>query len=104
MVYTINIDMSIKDLYGKGKIYKDRTYKDGTYFYLSIAKRNLVNKIAEDICLSTRFLLLSCDDIHSRNKQGLKNDIVKGDTKYPRTMAATLHFLQYHDLRNKVSQ
>ena len=30
--------------------------------------------------------------------------MVKGDNKYPRTMAATLHFLQYHNLRNNVSQ
>ena len=28
--------------------------------------------------------------------------MVKGDNKYPLTMAATLHFLQYHDLCNSV--
>jgi len=96
--------MVIKDLHDKWKISKDETYKDGIYSVLSTAKRNLVDKMAKDICLSIRFLSLSCDDIRSRSKQELKTDMLKGDNKYPRMMAATLHFLQYRDLRNNVPQ
>ena len=61
----------------------------------------MVDKIAEDICLSTRFLSLASDRLHAASKQELRNDMVKGEDKYPRTIAATLRFLQYHNLRGK---
>ena len=60
-----NINMAIKDLYQQKKISKEGTYKDGTYFTLSTAERTLVDKMAEEICLSMRFLSLSCNEIHS---------------------------------------
>lgn len=102
--YAQPISACHKELYGKGKISKDNTHNDGKYFKLNTAERTHVDKMAKDTCLSTRFLFLSCDDIHSRSKQELKNDMVEGDNNYLRTMAATLYFLQYHDLHSSVPQ
>ena len=96
--------MTIKDLYGQKKISKEGFYKDGTYFILSAVEKALVGRMTEETYLSTRFLSLSYDGIHSRSKQELKNDVVKGNNKQPRTMAATLHFPHYHDLRNNAPQ
>ena len=96
-----NINMAMKTLKDDGKITADGTYEDGTYFSMDGDERKLVNKAAEEICLSTRFLSLASNKLHSGSKQELRNDMVKGEDKYPRTIAATLRFLQYHDLRGK---
>ena len=100
LLCTANIDIAIKHLHSNGKISKSGKYSNGVYFNITDNERKLVDKMAEEICLSTRFLALSCDAVHYKSKQELKNDMVKGDNKYPRTMASTLHFLQYHSLRN----
>ena len=60
--------------------------------------RGLVDVHAVEICLTTRFLLFSSRKLHSQSKQELKNDLVKGDNKYPRTILAALNFLQHHNL------
>ena len=54
-----NVDMAIDILHGKGKINKAGTYDDGTYFELKREERKLVDAMAEEICLSTRFLSLA---------------------------------------------
>ena len=79
-------------------------FKDGTYFQLTTDERALVDDVAEEICLSTRFLALFSNKLHVASKQELKNDLVKGDDKYPRTISATMNFLQHHSLRNKNMQ
>ena len=68
-------------------------FDDGKYFDLTKEQRELVNKTAEETCLSTRFLSLSSDKLHAGSKLEPRNDIVKGEDKYPHTMAATLRFL-----------
>ena len=88
-----NVDMAMSSLQQSG------TYKDGSYFALDPSIRKQVDEKAEEICLATRFLSLSSDKLHRQSKQELKNDLVKGDDKYPRTIAAALNFLQYHSLR-----
>lgn len=93
-----NVDMAITTLYASGEISKKDTYKDETYFVLKSDKRKLVDNHAKEICLATRFLSLSSNKLHSQCKQELKNDIVKGDDKYPRSVTATLSFFQHHIL------
>ena len=39
--------------------------------------------------------------MHGASKQELKNDLVKGDDKYPRIISNTINFLQHHSLRNR---
>lgn len=95
-----NVNIAMKKLHADRRISKGGTFQDGTYFELLTSEKNLVNKMAEEVCLSTRFISLTCNEIHSWSKQELLNDMVKGDNKYPQTMAASLHFLQYHTLRN----
>ena len=95
-----NVDMAIKALYADGKISINGTYKKGTYFALTSNERAMVDEMSEEICLSTRFLSLASNKLHAQSKQELKNDLVKGDDKYPRTIASTITFLQYHSLRN----
>jgi len=51
------------------------------YFDMSEVERKLVDNMAEEICLSTRFLSLSSNKLHGASKQELKNDLVKGDDK-----------------------
>ena len=96
-----NIDMAMEQLHAKRKILpratKPGNFKDGSYFKLTNAERGAVDKVAEETCLATIFLSLSCDELHYNSKQELKNDMVKGENKYPRTIATTLHFLQYHN-------
>ena len=96
-----NVDMAMKTLHKQGKISQGGTYKEGTYFKLTADEREMVDDMAEEICLSTRFLSSSSDRLYSASKQELKNDLVKGDDKYPRTMSSTINFLQYHSLHNK---
>jgi len=100
---TSNVDMAMKALAKSGKISKTGTFKDGTYFNLSEDERALVHDMAEEICLSTRFLPLSSNKIHGASKQELNNYLVKGDDKYPRTISNTINFLQHHSLRNRES-
>jgi len=63
-------------------ITKIGNFKVGIYFQLAENKRKLVKKMAEEVCLATQFLSLSCDEIHSRSKQELCNDMVKGENTY----------------------
>ena len=101
LLCTANVDMAIKTLHGQRKVSKSGTFDDGTYFELIVVERAMVDKMAEEICLSTRFLSLSSNALHAGSKQELRNDMVKGEDKYPRTISATLRFLQYHNLRGK---
>ena len=64
-------------------------------------ERKAVDMVAEESCLATLFLSLASDKLHANSKQELRNDMVKGEDKYPRTIASTLRFLQYHNLRGK---
>ena len=59
------------------------------------------NKMAENIHVSTRFMLLSSDKIHLGDRQKLVNDMVKGNDKYHWTIAVTLRFIQYHIIQGK---
>jgi len=97
-----NVDMAMKTLFKEGKITKGGSYKDGPYFTLVDDERKIVDSMAEDICLFTR--LLSSNRLHSASKQELRNDLIKGDDKYPTTIANTTTFLQYHNLMNKNMQ
>ena len=104
LMCTTNIDMAMKQLHSDGKISTSGTFKDGNYFLLSKDDRQLVDDMAEEICLSTRFLSLASDRLHSASKQELKNNLVKGINNYPKTLSATLSFLQYHELRGKPTE
>ena len=84
LMCTANVDMDIKELSGSGDLTKNGTFKDGTYFLLYQAERELVNARAEEICLVTRFLSLSSNKLHSQSKQELKNDLIKGVIRKPR--------------------
>ena len=55
VMYSSNVDMSIKALHKDGTISKAGTYKEGTYFKLDDDERKAVDDMAEKICLSTRF-------------------------------------------------
>jgi len=44
-------------------------------------------------------LSLSSNKLHSQSKQESKNDLIKGEKKYPRIITAVLNFLQYHNIR-----
>ena len=101
LICTVNVDMAMKEQEKNSKIKRSGTFDDGTYFEIDDADRTLVNKMTKEICLSIRFLLLSSDVVHSESKQELVNDMVKGEDTYPRTMASTLRFIQYHNLRGK---
>ena len=57
--------------------------------------------MSEEICLSTRFLSLASNKLYSVSKQELKNELIKGDENYPRTITSTITFIQYHTLRGK---
>ena len=102
-----NVNMAIETLSKEGKLADapgaaiNGTYEKGTYFDLDDDQRKLVDKVVEDMCLSVRFLSLSLDRLHAASKQELQNDMVQGEDKYPRTITATLRFLQYHNLRGK---
>ena len=101
VLYGANVYMATKILFKQSKVLEDGIYKDGTYFKLTKDDRKLVDGMVEEICMSTRFLVLSSNELHSTSKQELKNDIVKSDDKYPCTISSTINFLQYHSLRNK---
>ena len=53
-----NVNIVMKKLYADGRISKGGTFQDGTFFELPSSEKNLVNKMAEEVCLSTRFLSL----------------------------------------------
>ena len=101
---TANVNTAIKTLHDNGKITSNGTYKDGKYFSMSDTDRNMVDDMAEEIYLSTRFLSLSSDRLHGASKQELKNDLVKGGNNYPHTIPNTINFLQYHSLRSGTPQ
>ena len=102
LLYTANVDISMKHLKFTGKIKTGGIFKDGGYFGLNNDDRALVDKMSEEIYLSTKFLSLASEKLHSRSKQELINDMVKGEDKYSRIMASTLRFLKYHNLRGKL--
>jgi len=93
--------MVIKALNKAGKITKSGTYNDIVYFDMSEDERKLVDDIAAEIYLSTRFMSLSSNKLHGASKQELKNDLVKGGYTYPRTISRTINFIQYHSLSNR---
>ena len=66
---------------------------DGAYFKMTDDQRKLVDEKTDEICLSTRSLSLSSNTLHSQSKQELKNDVIKVDDKYPRTVIFALNFL-----------
>ena len=88
-----NVDMAIRTLRDQKNIDQMETYEGGTYFKLSTKDRKLVDAMAEEICLSTRFLSLASNRLHSASKQELKNDLIKGDDDCTRTIANTITFL-----------
>ena len=61
VICSANVYMAMKTLFKAKKITNSGTYKDGTYFKLSDDERKLVDDMAEEICLSTRFLSLSSE-------------------------------------------
>jgi len=65
---TANVNTAIKILHDNGKITSNGTYEDGKYFSMSDKYRNLVDDMAEEIFLSTRFLSLSSDRLHGASK------------------------------------
>ena len=67
-----NVDMAITHLHKEGKISKDGKFKDGTYYALSDKERTFVDEMAEEICMSTRFISLSKKKLHFESKQKLK--------------------------------
>ena len=93
-----NVNMAIRILHDQKKIDQMGTYDDGIYFKLSTKDRKFVDAVAEEICLSTSFLSLASNRLHSASKQELKNDLIKGGDNYPRTISNTIAFLQYHTL------
>ena len=101
LLCTENVDMALNKLRSEGKVTTTGLYKEGAYFKLSDDERTLVNRMAEEICLSTRFLSLASNKLHIWSKQELVNDMVKGEDNYPKTITGTLRFLQYHNLRGK---
>ena len=63
-----NVDMALKVLHKQGKISINGSYKEGTYFELSSDERALVDEMAEEVCLSTRFLSLASNKLHAQSK------------------------------------
>ena len=82
-------------------ILKNGTFKDGVYFDLNTDERALVNDMTEEICLLAMFLSLSSDKTHGASKKELKNNLVKGDGKYSRTISNTINFLHHNSPRNR---
>ena len=82
------------------RFFKGGTFQDEAYFELPANEKDFGDKVVEEVCILTRFLSLSCNKIHSRSKQELRNNMVKGGNKYPQIIVSTLHFLQYHTLCN----
>lgn len=75
--------MVIKILHKQKTITNNGLYKDGTYFELLDEGRVLVDDMVEEIYLSTRFIFLSSNKLHSASIHELKNDLIKRDDKYP---------------------
>ena len=96
---TANVDMAMKELWEYGKVTKQDTFDDETYFIPNQYMRGLADACAEEICLATRFLSLFSNKFHSQSNQYLKNNLVKGDDNYPRTILAVLKFIQHRSLR-----
>lgn len=104
MMCTANVDMAMKTLFNNRKIAKSSSYADRAYVDLTKGERKLVEEMAEEIFLSTRFLSFSSSKLNGASKQEqLNNDLVKGEEKYPRTISNTISFLQHHSLRNRVA-
>lgn len=95
--------MAITVLYKQKKNAQSGSYKDGTHFKLNNDERALDDAMPEEICLSTGFLSLSSNKFHYTSKQELKNNLIKGDNKYPCIIANTIVFFQYNNLRNKAT-
>lgn len=68
IICTANIDLAMKDLEDNGKIKTGGSFKDGGYLKLDGVDSAVVDKMTEEICLSTRFLSLSFNSIHSGSK------------------------------------
>ena len=72
---TANIDTAIKVLYKDEKIAISGEYKDRTYFKMNNDERKLVDNMAEEIYVSTRFLLLSSNTTCLLSHDHKKNQI-----------------------------
>ena len=92
--------MTVKSLNFAEEVSTSGIYKDGIYFKLTDDGRKVIDKKSEDIFSATRFLFLSSNKLHIQSKQEVKNDLIKRDDKYSRTITSALNFLQYHGLRN----
>jgi len=79
LLCTVSVGVTMKELKLTNKIKKIGTFKDSGYFDLDSNKRALVDKMAEEICLSVRFLSLVSKKIYSSSKKELVNDMVKGE-------------------------
>ena len=64
LMCTHNIDAAMKKLSKDGSISVSGTYADRTYSGFSEVHTKLVNGVAEEICMLTRFLSLSNDALH----------------------------------------
>ena len=82
-----NVDMATEQLHKDRKIRKTCRFKDGVYYELDNDERKCANKMAEEICLSTRFLSLSNNKLNYASKQELKNDKIRGKDNYHRTIS-----------------
>lgn len=102
LMCTHTVDMVISTLAKEGLISKGGKFKDGTYFDLDNAERELVNDKAEETCIATRLLSLSSNKKFSASKQELRNDLVKGKGNYPRTVSGVLKYLHFHSLRDNM--
>jgi len=67
LMCTANIDLAIGHLHSKGKISSNGKFDDGVYFELTSDERKLIDNMAEEIFLSTRFLSLSSDSVHYKS-------------------------------------
>ena len=68
MLCTANIDIAMVDLSRSVKIKTGGSFKDGSYFKLDEVDRTLVDKMVEEICLSTRFLSLLSNVVQAARK------------------------------------
>ena len=98
LLYTHTIDMAIKSLNKEDAITATGGYKDGTYFSLGQAMREVVSQRAEEICIANRMLSPVLNKKFAASKQELRIVLVKGKDNYPRTILAVFNFLENHSL------
>lgn len=72
LMYDAYINMVMEQLYSNRTMSKSGKFKDEVYYTLSGGDRKCVDKMAEEICLSTILLLLHNNKLHYKSKQELK--------------------------------